>query len=211
MEQKEILYPKDQKLKQALQALIKLVLRTGKARFQTATAAEAIMTEMQMVDDSSTSPKKAPGANYKKSMNYLKTLKTYARLVPGTFAIVEIFIFTTNKQRVQTLDNLQEICSHDPDLQDMPTTKDGFDYSQKWIPQPRIIETGEYVPQVLSEIAQIDTDIKKRQRLIQESAPRKRHAGVFKGSADPKAAREAVIPRKMRVRTQKQPAECEVA
>lgn len=210
--EKEILYPKDVKLKRALQALIKLVLRTGNVRFQTATAAEAIMTEMQMVDDTSTNPKKASGTNHKKAMNYLKTLKTYAVLVPGKFAVVEIYIFTTDKKRIQTIDQLQEICSHDPDLQDMPTTSSGFDYSQKWIPQPRIIGPEETCkPQVLTEIAGIDAEIAKKQRLVQTAAPRKRHTGIFKGGSDMKAAKDAVIPRKMRVRGSKQPAGCEVA
>lgn len=202
--QKEILYPKDMKLKRAFQALIKLVLKTGRVRHQTETATRAIMEEMEMVDDTSANPKKV-GTSYKKALNYLKTLRAYARLVPGTFGVVEIFIFTADKRRVQTLDRLQEICSRDPDLQDMPTTQDGFDYSQQWIPQPRIIAEHDdaCAPRVLSEIATIDTAIARKQAAVREAAPKKRHAGVFKGCEDMKTTKSAVIPRKMRVRASK--------
>lgn len=190
---KEISYPKDPKLRQAFQGLIKLVLTEGKVKFQTKTCIDAIMDHMELLDDKSTNPKQQSGSNYKRAKNYLKTLNKYAKLVTGTFAVVEIFVFTTDGKRVQTLDDLKQICSEDPEMNKVIAAFKDFDYEQPWIEPPKITDLNHTSSPILSELARIDREIETKKLTVAAAPKVERHAGTFKGSEDPGAARKAVI------------------
>lgn len=191
---KEISYPKDPKLRQAYQGLIKLVLTEDRIKFQTKTCIEAIMDYMELVDDKSTNPKQQSGTNYKRAKNYLKTLRKYVRLVPNAFAIVEIFVFTTDGIRIQTLETLKQICYEDPEMcREIDTFKD-FNYDQPWLDRPKevdITDTRRFA--VSAELARIDENIKMKKSTIAAAPKQERHSGIFKGKKDPEAARKAVI------------------
>lgn len=196
MVENRILYPKDSRVKAAYQGLIKYVLETGKARMHARTAIETIMEHLEMVDDSSTNTGAAPGPNYKKARNYLKTLiPSFVRWT--AFQVVEVYVFTERGKRIQTLDALKDICESDPDMSS--TAAVNADYSSPWIEQPRIVDPDDLNSHpVTAEIAMIDAEIKRRQlqvqAQIQEAREEKtgRHSGAFRGKEDRRAAGAAV-------------------
>lgn len=189
MEQcKEILYPKDPKLKAAFQGLIKLVLTKKTVWFGPEETILAIMSHLDMMDDSNLHTLKASGPNFKKAKVMLHSL-VGTFVMWEAFKTIEVFVFTTDRKRVQTFEELETICLADPEMSKVLVTTDHLDHSQRWLAPPKIIDTPQYP--VSGELGMIDDEISRKKRVIAAAQP-VRHQGAFRGRKDPKAARAAI-------------------
>ncbi len=126
------IYPKNALLRKSLQGIINTVLETRRIVFRPETLALAILNYHGWIDDSNLDTDKPPGANYKKALNILKTFEGTFTGFTGTGLGLEVFIYRTDKVRVKTFDELEQLCSLDPDMSEVVATTIKLDHSQKW-------------------------------------------------------------------------------
>jgi len=185
-----ILYPKDQKLRKAYQGIIKLVLNERKIHFQPITIIKAVIDHLDMIDDSNFLTMKGAGPNYKKAKNIVRTLSGSFLIWSGQSSL-EVYVFDTNKKRVSTFGELETLCYADSIMAEVIATNETLDLSQAWIDPISDPKKSPIRSPILEEIENIDRINLEKKLMIATHVPN-RHCGVFKGSADPKAAKKVI-------------------
>jgi hypothetical protein len=127
----QFIYPKNALLKKSLQGIICEVLARRRVVFRPEILSSAIINYNGWIDDSNFDTEKAPGANYKKAVNILKTFEGKFTKFIGLGGL-EVFIFRVDGRRVKSFAELEELCSLDPDMSEVVATTAKLDLDQKW-------------------------------------------------------------------------------
>lgn len=177
----QFIYPNNTTLKKAMQALIYTVLQERRVLFQPSTLSLAILNYMGWIDDSNiANPDKPEGPNYKKAKNILKTFE--GKFTKFRQNGLEVFIFKIDRVRVCSYRELEELCVHDPDMNESVATTEKLDLEQPW--RDMLITPTGKAP-VSLELALIDNGIKEKHSAIEaqiKDAQKMRLQGIKKGS-----------------------------
>ena len=135
----QFIYPANNVLKKAYQALIYAVITKRTVRFYAPALGLEILDYMGWPDDSglnivdnSSGVAKPSGPNYRKAVNLLRTFEGKFTKFVGKGMVLEIYIFGLDEKRVSSFDALEKLCALDVYMSEAVATNLNLNLDQPW-------------------------------------------------------------------------------